>query len=276
MVESARQPAGRRGSISEAGPPTQRGWLGHTEIRGGPPGSSGGMSIASPPFHSLRVSVMLLPIGIRCSHGPRPTSAAVARKTSAPGTAAPATQRPGVGKLGDRLLYQGAQPACTRLNARCAWLGGSLVLRSSRGARQLVATLGHAPDPVQQAGDLGDVQHPIQPRQGKQLLLVAAARQPPSHHGSRHGRSTRPRLGGGGMPLGVVQHRLAAQPAGRRTRVASPSTHTASRPRPSRPDAQATRSVRPRLADPFRGSRVPRWEPDAPPGSLGTGRPAHR
>jgi hypothetical protein len=98
----------------------------------------------------------------------------------------------------------------------------------------------------------------------------------PSHHGSRHGRSTRPRLGGGACRLAscgtfwwpacgplypsrqpVHAHRLAASP-------------------PFRPGAEATRSVRARSVGLFRWSRVPGWEPDALPGSLGTGRPARR
>ena len=56
----------------------------------------------------------------------------------------------------------------------------------------------------------------------------------------------------------------------------------ASHRRPSRPPVLADdggggdRSLQPRSASLFRGWRVPRWAPDALPGSLGTGRPARR
>ena len=46
--------AARRGSVSDAGQPTERGGRGRTG-QGGPPSSLGGMSIASPPSHSLRI-----------------------------------------------------------------------------------------------------------------------------------------------------------------------------------------------------------------------------
>jgi hypothetical protein len=79
--------------------------------------------------------------------------------------------------MGDRLLDQRAQP-------RLQTVGGPLgVAEPVDGAAvpdrgvPVLAGLGQPTEPpVQQAGGLDVVQHVVQPRQRKQLVLVAAAR----------------------------------------------------------------------------------------------------
>jgi hypothetical protein len=80
----------------------------------------------------------------------------------------------------------------------------------------VLARLGQPAEPaVQQAGDSHAVQHPLQPRQLEELLLVAASRpaavQPQQ---VTPGRAHRQALGGVGVPLGVVGDLLVAPLAG--------------------------------------------------------------
>jgi len=79
----------------------------------------------------------------------------------------------------------------------------------------VLARLGQPTEPaIQQAGDLDVVQHAVQPRQRKQLVLVAAAR--PTAIDPQQvtpDRGDRQALGGVGVALEVVQHLLVA-PAG--------------------------------------------------------------
>src|SRR6266536_31379 len=95
----------------------------------------------------------------------------------------------------------------------------------------VLTTLGQPTEPaVQQAGDLGVVQQVVQPRQLDELVLVTAAWPAPP---STHNRSPQTVLTA--RPWAVWVWRLAsystfwlAHPLGRCTRVASPSTQTAS------------------------------------------------
>jgi hypothetical protein len=94
----------------------------------------------------------------------------------------------------------------------------------------VLATLGHPTEPaIQQAADLDIVQHVVQLRQRKQLVLVAAAR--PAAVAPQQVAPD----GGHRQAWAVWLWRLAsystfwlAHPRGRCTRVASPSTQTAS------------------------------------------------
>ncbi len=84
---------------------------------------------------------------------------------TAPGTAARASDAaPGVGQMPIDCSTKARGPACKRLNARCAWLSRSLVLRLPTDACQWSRPWPCPESPVQQAGDLGDVRHRIQPR----------------------------------------------------------------------------------------------------------------
>jgi hypothetical protein len=69
--------------------------------------------------------------------------------------------------------------------------------------------------PIQEAGDLDAVQHPLQPCQRQQLVLVAAAR-PATIDPQQVAVDGRQRqaLGGVAVALGVVQHLLVGPPAG--------------------------------------------------------------
>jgi hypothetical protein len=132
--------------------------------------------------------------------------------------------------MSDRLLHQCAQP---RLEAVVGpLLLGELVFGAAVADRRVpvLARLGHAAEPaVQQAGDLDPIQRAIQPRQGEEFLLVAAARPAaiqPQQVAVMVDTAT---------PWAVWVCRLASystfwlpQPRGRCTRVPSPSTSTAS------------------------------------------------
>jgi DDE superfamily endonuclease len=143
---------------------------------------------------------------------------------------APAAQRPGIGQMRDRLLHQRAQP---RLQAIVSPLLGAEPVDGApvpdRGVPVLVL-LGHASEPaVQQAWDLDLVEHPFKPCQRQQFVLVAVARPAPSSH------SRSPWMVETATPWAVWLWRLQsyrtfwlAHPRGRCTRVARPSTTTAS------------------------------------------------
>jgi hypothetical protein len=80
----------------------------------------------------------------------------------------------------------------------------------------VLARLGHASKPpVKEADDLDAIQHPLQPCQSDELVLVAAARpatidpQQVAVDG-RDGKA----LGGVGVALGVIQHLLVGPPTG--------------------------------------------------------------
>jgi hypothetical protein len=144
--------------------------------------------------------------------------------------ATPAPQRPRVGQVSDRLLHQGAQPGLEVVVVAFAGVRWSLVRRSPIGACQRARTLAV----------------PRNPRSTRAVTPVAsrAARtpetssnscswqlpgQPPSHH------SRSPWMVDSATPWAMWVRRLAsyrtfwlAHPPGRCTRVASPSTHTAS------------------------------------------------
>ena len=142
----------------------------------------------------------------------------------------PAAQRPGVGQVGDRLFHQRAQP-CLQAVERPLLLG-ELVFGAAVTDRGMpvLARLGQAAEPaVQQAGDLDLVQRVVEPRQLDELLLVAAAR--PATVAPQQvtpDRAHRQTLSGVGVALAVVQDFWLAHPHGRCTRVANPSTQTAS------------------------------------------------
>jgi hypothetical protein len=105
----------------------------------------------------------------------------------------------------------------------------------------VLARLGHAAEAaVQETCDLDVVQHLIEACQGEQLVLVAGAGPAPvdPQQIAPDGGQRQP-LGGVGVPLGVVQHLWLPQPLGRCTRVANPSSSTAS------PDAVISASQRP-------------------------------
>ena len=121
---------------------------------------------------------MLLQAGTRCSPGRgRPASRQRGRDPEPVEPAPPAAQRPGIGQMPDRLLYQRAQPGL-------ATVVGALPVREPvRGAPvpdrgvPVLAARGHAPKPlIQQARHAAGVQHLIEPRQRDELVLVAAAR----------------------------------------------------------------------------------------------------
>src|SRR6266536_4044501 len=95
---------------------------------------------------------------------------------------APAAQRPGIGQMADRLLHQRPQP---RLQAvERPLLVAEAIFGAPVADRRMpvLPTLGHTAEPPgPHARDLGAVQHPVQPRQLHQLLLVAAAQPAPVH-----------------------------------------------------------------------------------------------
>jgi hypothetical protein len=144
--------------------------------------------------------------------------------------APPAAQRPGGGQMPDGLLHQRTQP-CLATVVGAFRLGepidGAAVADGGVPGR---AGLGQAAKaPVDEGDDLGGVQGLADPRQGEQLVFVAAARpaavavqQVAMDGGDRDA------LGGVGVALGVIEDLLVAQDRGRGTRVASPSTTTAS------------------------------------------------
>jgi hypothetical protein len=143
---------------------------------------------------------------------------------------APAAQRPGVGKMGDRLLHQPAQPRLSRLNARCPSVSRSMVRRSPTGACQRSRALAMPRNPrSSRLTTSTSSSAPASPASPSSSCSWQLPGQPPSTH------SRSPQIVLTARPWAVWVCRLAsystfwlAHPRGRCTRVASPSTHTAS------------------------------------------------
>jgi hypothetical protein len=153
---------------------------------------------------------------------------------------APAAQRPRVGKVGDRLLHQRAEP---RLQPVERVLGvAEPVLGAAVPNRRMpvLPPLGQPPEPsIQQAGHVGGVQHLAQARQRDEFVLMTASRPAPvaPQQVTPDGRH-RHALGGVGVALGVVQRLLVGPPGDLLAGVSTPAdglvpvnvgTHRASR-----------------------------------------------
>src|SRR6266498_2613875 len=140
--------------------------------------SSRATSKSVPRVISVRVSVML----VSCGNPVQPAAEADEHAGGAEDVLdavqqpAPATQRPGVGQVGDGLLHQRAQPC---LQAVVGPLGVAEAVDGAavpdRGMPVLAGLGQPAEPPVQQAGDLDIVEQPLQPCKLDQLMLVAAA-----------------------------------------------------------------------------------------------------
>src|SRR6266508_5558088 len=180
----------------------------------------------------LRVSVMLL----SCGDPVQPAAKADQRARSPKDVPdpvqqpAPAAQRPGVGQMADRLLHQRAQPclqAVERPLLECQAVDGRAV--PDRGM-PVLARLGHAAEPpVQQATTSTSSSAPCSPASPSSSCSWPLPGQPPST------QSRSPWMVDSARPWAVWACRLAsyrpfwlAHPLGRCTRVASPSTSTAS------------------------------------------------
>ena len=189
-------------------------------------------------FSSQGVRDALDHVGTRCSQRPRQISAPAARKTSRTRYRSPRQRRSAQAPASWAIdcSTSARSPACRRLQAVVGPLGVAAPVDGAAVPDRCMpvrARLGQPPKPpVQQAWDLDAVQHPLQPRQGDELVLVAATRPAPVHPQQvTPDGGHRQALGGVGVPLGV-----ARAPSG------WPGTVGAARGWPARPPRQPRRS----------------------------------
>src|SRR6266511_5741993 len=154
-------------------------------------------------------------VGTRCSQRPRQISAPAALKTSRTRCSSPRQRRSAQAPASWAIdcSTSARSPACRRLQAVVGPLGVAAPVDGAAVPDRCMpvrARLGQPPKPpVQQAWDLDAVQHPLQPRQREELVLVAATR-PATIHPQQVTPDGRHRqaLGGVGVPLGVVHNFL--------------------------------------------------------------------
>ena len=128
--------------------------------------------------------MLLCQVGARCSQRPRQISTPAARKTSRTRYSSPRQRRSAQAPARWPIACSTSarSPACKRFNAPLPLSEPVFGAAVPDRRMPVLATLGQPPEPpIQQTDHLDVVQHPIQPRQRHQLLLVATARPAPVH-----------------------------------------------------------------------------------------------